>query len=124
MLALHFDWPIVGAQAWQAEDFHRFWSRSRAPLVVAGDFNAAPWSALVRRVEDITRTQVLPGWRPSFFGGVGGRSGLLSVPFGLPVDHVLVSDGIGAAQARTVALPGADHRAVVVRLSAPLRGGG
>jgi endonuclease/exonuclease/phosphatase (EEP) superfamily protein YafD len=118
--ALHLDWPVVGAQAWQFADFHRFWRLFEAPLVVAGDFNAAPWSAMTRRVEAITRTQVLGGWRPTFFGGLGGRSGRLFVPFGLPVDHVLVSPGIGAEGAETVALPGADHRAVVARLLLPV----
>ena len=119
VLALHLDWPIVGGQGWQYEDFARFWSKVGEPLVVMGDFNAAPWSAMTRRVERITRTEVLDGWRPTFFGGSGGRSGRFWTPLGLPIDHILVSPGIGAAEVRTQALPGADHRAVIARLTVP-----
>ncbi len=117
--ALHLDWPLVGSQAWQMEDFHRFWSAFAAPTVVAGDFNAAPWSAAVRRVERISRTRVIGGFRPTWTGGKGGRSGRLWIPFGLPIDHVLVSEGIGVSEARTAWIPGADHRAVVVGLAIP-----
>jgi endonuclease/exonuclease/phosphatase (EEP) superfamily protein YafD len=114
-MVLHFASPLYGGQAWQHADFHRFWPLLEAPLVVAGDFNAAPWSATVRRVEDITRTRVLGGHRPTWFGGAGALAAL-PAPLGLPIDHILVSPGIGAAWARTAPLPGSDHNAVVARL--------
>jgi endonuclease/exonuclease/phosphatase (EEP) superfamily protein YafD len=61
-------------------------SRAATPLIVAGDFNAAPWSYTmqnlsmsadvrnIRRQFDVTKT-----WFPTPF-------------FGLPLDHILVSD--------------------------------
>jgi endonuclease/exonuclease/phosphatase (EEP) superfamily protein YafD len=119
VMGLHMDWPVLGAQAQNHADFDRFWSSLRPPIVVAGDFNAVPWSAMVRRVEDITRTEIIAGWRPTWFGGVGGRAGKLAMPGGLPLDHILVSAGIGARDVRTRALPGSDHRAVVARLTVP-----
>jgi endonuclease/exonuclease/phosphatase (EEP) superfamily protein YafD len=115
VMVLHFASPLYGGQGWQHADFHRFWPLLRAPLIVAGDFNAAPWSATARRVEDITRTRVLGGYRPSWFGGAHGIPPL-PAPLGLPIDHILVSPGIGATGARTAPLPGSDHHAIVARL--------
>ncbi len=117
---LHLDWPATGGQAWQMQDFHRFWNAFKAPTVVAGDFNAAPWSATVRRVERISRTRVIGGFRPTWSGGEGGRSGRLWIPLGLPIDHILTSPDVGVDAIRTAPIPGADHRAVVARLRIPL----
>lgn len=117
--ALHMGWSSLLGQEWTLSDFNRFWRAIHPPTVVAGDFNAAPSSAALRRVTDITRTQVLGGWRPTWVGGADGIPLRLPWWAGLPVDHVTVSDGIGADWARTAALPGSDHRAVVVRLHVP-----
>jgi endonuclease/exonuclease/phosphatase (EEP) superfamily protein YafD len=84
-------WPPqlqwAGLHRSQMEAITRVAAAAAPPLVVAGDFNAAPWShtmrelaehsqvRLVRRGLDLTKTfYPLPG-------------------FGLPLDHVLVSDG-------------------------------
>ena len=116
---LHMGWSNLLAQDWTLADFNRFWRAIHPPTVVAGDFNAAPSSAALRRVTDITRTQVLGGWRPTWVGGADNVPVRLPWWAGLPVDHVAVSDGIGAEWARTAELPGSDHRAVVVRLHVP-----
>jgi endonuclease/exonuclease/phosphatase (EEP) superfamily protein YafD len=120
VMGLHLDWPVLGAQAQNFVDFDRFWPALRAPTVVSGDFNAVPWSAMVARVENISRTEILGGWRPTWFGGVGGRAGKLVMPGGLPLDHILLSAGLGAQEIRTLPLPGSDHRAVIARLLIPL----
>ncbi|MEO1688452.1 MAG: endonuclease/exonuclease/phosphatase family protein, partial [Pseudomonadota bacterium] len=119
VMGVHFDWPVVGAQNWQLLDFNRFWGLLPRPFAVAGDFNAAPWSATVDRVEKILNAEVIGGVRPTYFGGVGGRGGKLPVPFGLPIDHVLVSPGIGVERIETLRLPGTDHRAVRTVLKVP-----
>jgi endonuclease/exonuclease/phosphatase (EEP) superfamily protein YafD len=83
---------------------------AEAPLVVAGDFNAAPWShtvrelaergevRLVRRQLDLSKTfYPLPG-------------------FGLPLDHVLVSDGWQVLAIEYGPPGGSDHAPLIVDL--------
>jgi len=120
LMGVHFGWPVVGAQNWQMLDFNRFWGLLPEPFAVAGDFNAAPWSATVNRVEKILGAEVIGGVRPTYFGGVGGRGGRVPAPFGLPIDHVLVSPGVGVESIETLRLPGTDHRALRADLRIPL----
>lgn len=80
------------------------------PLVVAGDFNAAPWShtvrdlaarsdvRLVRRGLDFTKT-----FRP-----ISG--------FGLPLDHLLVSDAWQVLALEYGPPGGSDHTPLIVDL--------
>ena len=122
VMGLHMDWPVFGAQARAYDDFDRFWRMFRPPgqTVIAGDFNAAPWSSLIARVSAVSGTRPVDGLRMTWRGGVGGRAGRFFVPGGLPIDHVLLSDGIGVRGAWTLALPGSDHRAVIVEAIVPL----
>jgi endonuclease/exonuclease/phosphatase (EEP) superfamily protein YafD len=83
------------------------------PLIVAGDFNAAPWShtmqllaerAAVRQVRqplDLTKT-----WH-------------LLPPVGLPLDHVLVSDEWGLLSYQYGVPAGSDHVPLIVELRLP-----
>ena len=122
VMGLHMDWPVFGEQARIHDDFDRFWRAFRppGPIMIAGDFNAAPWSALVARVEAVSGARVVSGLRLTWAGGVGGKAGRVFVPGGLPIDQVLLTDGIGVRAARTAALPGSDHRAVIVETEVPL----
>lgn len=80
------------------------------PLLVAGDFNAAPWSYTMRRLAE--QGQVLPirrsfdltkTWRP--------------LPgFGLPLDYVLVSDEWQVLAQEYGPLGGSDHVPMIVDL--------
>ena len=121
VMAVHMGWDRLRQQEWTLQDFNRFWPSMRPPTLVAGDFNAAPSSAALRRVADITRTEVLGGYRPTWTGGSAEFPLRLPAFAGLPVDHLLVSPGIGAEGARTADLPGSDHRAVAARLIVPDR---
>ena len=85
------------------------------PVVVAGDLNAD-------RDHGAFRALLRTGLRDVADERGAGLQG--TWPAGLPVlhlDHVLVRDGaggrVGAADVRTVRLPGTDHRAVVADLA-------
>lgn len=121
VMGLHMDWPVFGEQARILDDFDRFWRAFRPPgaVMIAGDFNAAPWSAAVARVAAVSGARVVDGLRMTWTGGVGGQAGRMFVPGGLPIDHVLLSPGVGVRGARTLALPGSDHRAVIVEARVP-----
>jgi endonuclease/exonuclease/phosphatase (EEP) superfamily protein YafD len=96
---------------WYAQDTLR---KIAGPLVVVGDFNAAPWS---RRLKEFFRKFGLapmpfpvPTWPAK-----AGR-------FGVPIDHVLVSGG-----ARLVSITpwgaglGSNHRGLLVGISVPAK---
>lgn len=77
------------------------------PLVVAGDFNATPYTPRFRGL--VTRLRLdPPPLAPATFPALAG-------PFGLAIDHVLVR---GVRLERLDALPpmGSDHRGLLARL--------
>lgn len=120
VMTLHFAWPAFDGQARQVADFARFRARLSSPLVVAGDFNAPPWSRAVRQVERVAGVQAPGGWRPTWIGG--GADVPLRLPHwsGLPIDHLAVSPGIGIGAVGRTPLPGSDHLALTADLRVPL----
>ena len=88
------------------------WSARARPLVVAGDFNAAPWSLRMRRIRAEQglgfAARPVPTWP--------ARAGR----FGVPIDHVLVRGG--ASIARLVpwgADLGSNHRGLIAEIDLP-----
>jgi endonuclease/exonuclease/phosphatase (EEP) superfamily protein YafD len=80
------------------------------PLIVAGDFNAAPWSFIMRQLGE--RAAVRQA-RPQFDLS---KTWFLAPFVGLPLDHVLVSDA-WQVLAHTYGAPGgSDHVPLVVDL--------
>ena len=83
------------------------------PIVVAGDFNATPWSAPFRRLlrdaglRDSARGFGYRGTWPSTLWWTGM----------IPIDHVLVSPRWRVEDRRIGSDLGSDHRAVVVDLT-------
>lgn len=74
------------------------------PLILSGDFNAAPWSPLMRKIMEgggLARLSVTgPTW-PSSARWIG-----------IPIDHVL--GDAGAGEARVLGDIGSDHRPILV----------
>lgn len=79
------------------------------PLVVAGDFNAAPWSAQMRRFKarsGIYFKSLTPGTWPSEFGA-----------FGIPIDHVGVKGDIQLMSLNPwLGASGSNHRGLLAKL--------
>lgn len=76
------------------------------PLIVTGDFNATPWSPIMRQFMATTRLRaarasrgILPSW-PVFL-----PANILRIP----IDHVFVSDGIEVLDYRLGSSIGSDH---------------
>jgi endonuclease/exonuclease/phosphatase (EEP) superfamily protein YafD len=80
---------------------------SGMPGILAGDMNDTPWSTGLRAAAPMVRaTGLTPTW-PNAWGWLST----------LPLDHVLVTPGIGAAQFTLGPNLGSDHRPVTVRLT-------
>ena len=111
--SLHTYWPWPHRQ-WPA--VREIEAQLRAlphPLVLGGDFNAAPWSALVAKVADDTRTRLVGGFRFTFNLRILQRGD--SRVGGLPLDHVLFSDGLRSAGVELLPHAGSDHLGTLAR---------
>jgi endonuclease/exonuclease/phosphatase (EEP) superfamily protein YafD len=90
---------------------------SDAPVLVIGDFNATPWSHVVKsmaRVGGLTDSLKGRGLQPSWPAGWG--------PLMIPIDNALTSQGLVVVERRTGPPLGSDHRPllVTVAVSPPL----
>jgi len=96
--SIHTYWPWPYSQHEQIDRWLPSLSQTTGPMVIAGDFNAAAWSHAVERIEDASRTRVVPGLRMTI--------GLKLFPFlpalPIPIDHVLISPDLCAASARAL----------------------
>lgn len=88
------------------------------PSIIAGDFNATPWSNAVHRIEKASGTKTMTG--------IGGTWMPQSLPvklapfIGLPIDQILVSHEIGDPVAVSREEVGSDHLTVRLEFSVPL----
>jgi endonuclease/exonuclease/phosphatase (EEP) superfamily protein YafD len=86
--------------------------QSSGKVVLLGDFNASMWCPSFRQLETSTGLRnaahgfgVLPSW-PTF------------IPFAMiPIDHALVSEGIGVLDIRTGDKIGSDHLPLIVTVA-------
>ncbi len=87
-------------------------SYSDSPMIVMGDLNLTPWSPLFDRFEansKLRRATCGLGITPTWYSHSGG-----SFPFGLVLDHVLISDDLDCVSHQVCDAMGSDHRAVIV----------
>ena len=87
-------------------------NQAAGAVVLTGDLNASVWGRSYRKLEASTGLRntrrgfgILPTW-PTF------------LPFAMiPIDHALVSDGIGVVETRTGARIGSDHLPLIVEIA-------
>ncbi len=119
--SLHQSWPWPYKQARQFEmirpalepmaDAHGI------PVIIAGDFNATPWSYAVRKIEAASDTKHLKG--------IGATWLTISLPdglkkwIGLPIDQVLINESVTLRSIKTDVPSGSDHLPVLLEFSVP-----
>lgn len=104
-----FDQAIQDAQAeWLVARLREL----PGPVILSGDFNAAPWSPLIRRI--------MAGGGLSRLSTTGPTWPSWALPIGIPIDHVLGGTGsVGAKDAQVLGDIGSDHRPVLVTFTIP-----
>lgn len=116
--SIHLHWPYPYGQAAQVEDLLRQLAALPQPIVMAGDFNAAPWSAAVTRLTEASGTSVAPGLRLTLkLAGGLSRFGIPPQPL-LPIDHVLVPRG-AAVSVSVGDDAGSDHLPLIAGIGLP-----
>lgn len=110
--SIHTYWPWPFSQHAQIDAWLPRLSAKTGPMIVAGDFNAAPWSHAVKKVAKASRTKVVPGLRMTI-----GLKLLPLVPrIPIPIDHVLLTDDFCGLVARIGPRIGSDHLPLIVEI--------
>lgn len=107
----HFTHPTEKRQIRQVETLGSWIAGHSKPVILTGDFNAAPWSHAMTRLAQKGGIRLLSGIRPSW----PARPGF---PL-LPIDHILVSPGIRNLGVESGPYLGSDHLPIIARLGIP-----
>lgn len=108
----HLSWPWPFNQAAQIDHVAPFVQDLSGPALLAGDFNAAPWSNAVRRYAQAANMTPVHGVGASFPARlIDGPIGRL---LGLSIDHVLVSPGLDVVFVSALEPTHSDHLPILV----------
>ena len=117
LASFHSRWPWPFSQPRQVEELRQEFEGLEHPLVLAGDFNSAPWSAIVQSVARYSRStlpeNMLLTWATKF-SFVKNAVGPL-----LPIDHIMVSSDLAIDARRTLPDGGSDHLPVLSLVRLP-----
>jgi endonuclease/exonuclease/phosphatase (EEP) superfamily protein YafD len=125
LVAVHITPPYQG-DAWardyaQLDDFlsKRYGDDVRAPVVMAGDFNAsrdnAPFRRLLDRGFEEELDQTNGGYQPTWPAGGSRRLFGVQLPALVRIDHTLASRALVASRAETIHVVNSDHNGVVLQ---------
>ena len=119
--------PPYAPDAWLAdheqiyEALTRLRAHEGAGVVLAGDFNATLAHAPVRHILHLgfadAAVQANSGLSPTWPSGERERRLGVIVPAFAAIDHVMTSPQLVITHSETVAVPGADHEAVIATIS-------
>lgn len=109
--ALHLGWPWPFEQPWQVPNMEPALSELGETAILAGDFNAAPWSRTARTVSRASGARILRGLGPTWLDYALPDS--LRGVIGLPIDQVLVKGGVIPISLTALDNVGSDHLPVL-----------
>lgn len=115
--SIHLHWPYPFSQYQQVSNLEMKLPNIMQPMILAGDFNAVPWSHSVNRLAKVSQTRVTPGLRFSFYLNMMGTI----LPIGLPIDHVFVSKDFVVKSIELGPRAGSDHYSVLANIAVPTR---
>lgn len=113
--SLHLDWPWPRHHWRQIASLAATLRQGNGPALLGGDFNAAPWSAAVRRVADEAGLDIVRGIGPTWL--TIQLKSFWPRWLGLPIDQLLVSPDIVVERVETLERTSSDHLPVLLRFS-------
>jgi endonuclease/exonuclease/phosphatase (EEP) superfamily protein YafD len=113
----HLRWPWPGRQWQQLARLEDRLAALAAPTLIAGDFNAAPWSAFLERYALLSGTRIVPHVGPTWLPLP--LTAWLAPYAGLPIDNILASTDIEIIDVERPAATGSDHLPVIVTFAVP-----
>lgn len=112
--AVHLGWPWPRRQVRQIERLAGPLSSLGEDAIMAGDCNAAPWSAAVHRLAGQGGFEIMPSVGPTWLW----RRLPDALRFvGLPIDQVFWKGGVTIHSAQKLAPAGSDHLPILVEFS-------
>lgn len=115
--AIHLGWPWPFGQDWQIDNIAPVLNRLQGPAILAGDFNAAPWSHTVRRVAREGSLDIIGGVGPTWLHRALPNA--LRRTIGLPIDHIMAKGDVFLAPIEKGDWVGSDHVPLIVRFGFP-----
>ncbi|MEG6507508.1 endonuclease/exonuclease/phosphatase family protein [Methyloligella sp. 2.7D] len=91
----------------------QFVGQTPPPLIVAGDFNMAPWTQNMKAFTHRTNLMPMNGYHPTW---PLKRRDTALIPL-FPIDNVLISPGLASLGITTGPRLGSDHRAVIADIA-------
>lgn len=119
LIGVHLSKPVEGLQERQARALGPMAAELGVSTVIAGDFNAAPWSYVTGLAATVSGTQIAGGLRRSWHGPYRTPWGAMPAPLGHWIDHLLADPGIGVEKIEMLPVPGSDHSAQVATIRVP-----
>ena len=110
IVSLHLPWPWPRDQARAVPVIAGLLAEKSGPVIVAGDLNMVPWGASVAAIEAAAGGARVGGYGTTFPG--------FSPLVPLPIDHVILPEGV-RGQAERRPLVGSDHHGLLVRIDLP-----
>jgi endonuclease/exonuclease/phosphatase (EEP) superfamily protein YafD len=119
--AIHLAWPWPFEQSWQIGNLRAPLGGLASTAIMAGDCNATPWSAAVRRVAKAGGLTLMPSAGPTWL--------YRKLPdflrfAGLPIDQVFSKGDIRIHSAARMEDIGSDHLPILVEFSITPKPGG
>lgn len=113
--SIHLHWPYPFSQYQQVSNMEMQLPNIMQPMILAGDFNAVPWSHSVNRLAKASQTRVTQGLHFSFYLNMMGTI----LPIGLPIDHVLMPKDFIVKSIELGPKAGSDHYSVFANIAVP-----
>ncbi len=113
--AIHLSWPWPNEQYWQIGELAESLAGLGETAIMAGDCNAVPWSAAVRRVARLSGMTLMPSVGPTWIHRT--LPDFLRRYAGLPIDHVFSKGGVTILSAARLEDTGSDHLPVLVEFT-------
>ncbi|RRI06020.1 AP endonuclease [Mesorhizobium tamadayense] len=113
--AIHLSWPWPREQSWQIGELAEPLAALGETAIMAGDCNAVPWSAAVRRVASLGGLTLMPSAGPTWIHRK--LPDFLRRFAGLPIDQVFSKGGVTIHSATRLEDDGSDHLPVLVEFS-------
>lgn len=113
--AIHLSWPWPKEQYWQIGELAQPLAALGETAIMAGDCNAVPWSAAVRRVAALGGLTLIPSAGPTWIHRT--LPDFLRRYAGLPIDQVFSKGGVTILSSTRLEDAGSDHLPVLVEFS-------
>jgi len=113
--AIHLSWPWPKEQYWQIGELAQTLAGLGETAIMAGDCNAVPWSAAVRRVAALGGLTVMPSAGPTWIHRT--LPDILRRYAGLPIDQVFSKGGLTLLSSKRLEDTGSDHLPVLVEFT-------